>query len=525
MRRPFLSICITAVALSLGACPPSEGEGDAGTGSASESTSESDTETTSATTGETSSGSASSSDPTMGGPRCGDGILDGGETCDDGNISNADSCLADCTPASCGDGFVWIGREECDDGEENDATDAKRCRLNCSRPRCGDGALYALSFGDAIGLGKSEQFTDLKLSEKSPRSIAIDGAGDIYTVFWSITVNINRVTVERYSADGTLKSSFTATQDQDPLYHPSLGVSADGTITVAWQRNVANVIYNVFYARFTAEGETLIEPSSISVSPTSYHRNPVVAVNPSGEAIVAFRTQVGMAKLHEIRARLLPAEGVAPDPFVVSAFAGTSAPSVAIRSDGSFVIAYSERQMPGKISVHDYSSKGEQQFVIDGIAGLQGDPDNVNDIFPWVGAAALENGDFAVAGANPDGQLTIKRFNSEGELIVDVIASPMAYAWIPQIDLHSDAQGNLVALWAGCGLKGEQDIACQNLTQLYLQQIYADGTLFGDALLVDPLDNWQRRGIGVAVGTSSNVAVSAQNLGEPFLKIAKAECL
>ena len=45
---------------------------------------------------------------------CGDGNLDSGETCDDGNTSNNDTCLNDCSAASCGDGFQWIGNEDCD---------------------------------------------------------------------------------------------------------------------------------------------------------------------------------------------------------------------------------------------------------------------------------------------------------------------------------------------------------------------------------------------------------------------------
>lgn len=48
--------------------------------------------------------------------RCGDGIVDdvSGETCDDGNTDNTDNCLDTCVAASCGDGFVQAGVEECD---------------------------------------------------------------------------------------------------------------------------------------------------------------------------------------------------------------------------------------------------------------------------------------------------------------------------------------------------------------------------------------------------------------------------
>ncbi|HGG57396.1 MAG TPA: hypothetical protein ENK31_06325 [Nannocystis exedens] len=515
------SICLTAVALSLGACPQSEGMGETSTSSASESESNTSGETTSSTTGDTSSSDPTTGETTMVGPRCGDGFLNEGEICDDGNISNADGCLADCTPATCGDGFLWIGSEECDEGDDNDAKDPMHCRLTCMNPVCGDGALYATSFAGAITLGTKSESENPTLNTTSPRSVAIDGAGNIYTVFTSNGVDLGRAIVERYTAEGLFESSFAAVSSSTKIVFPSLGVSAEGTLIVAWQQLIADNQFDVLYGHFTGEGSVLDGPISASANASNNHRNPVVAVNSSGAAVIAFRSQMDMGELHEIRARIVPTAGTPPAPFVVSTFAGTSAPSVAIRNDDSFVIAYSTKSTPGKIYVHDYSSKGEQRLAIEAVPGLQGYAD---DNFPWVGTAALDNGDFALSAANPAGQAAVKRYNSDGDLIDDVVASSMGYAWIPQIDLDSDRHGNLVALWAGCGLQGEEDIACQNLTRLHLQQIYADGTLFEDTILVDPLDNWQRRGIGVAVGTSGDIAVVGQNVDAPFLKIAKVAC-
>jgi len=46
---------------------------------------------------------------------CGNGILDKGEQCDDGD-ANSDTgvCLTTCRTAVCGDGFVDVGMEQCD---------------------------------------------------------------------------------------------------------------------------------------------------------------------------------------------------------------------------------------------------------------------------------------------------------------------------------------------------------------------------------------------------------------------------
>ncbi len=56
---------------------------------------------------------------------CGDGVLDDGEECDDGNTDNTDACLNDCHDASCGDGYVWVGEEECE------GDDVESCTTTC----------------------------------------------------------------------------------------------------------------------------------------------------------------------------------------------------------------------------------------------------------------------------------------------------------------------------------------------------------------------------------------------------------
>jgi len=70
-------------------------------------------------------------------PKCFDKIADTGEQCDDGNGDNNDSCVSGCKTAACGDGFVYLGVEECDDGAGN-ANTADKCRTTCVKPKCGD---------------------------------------------------------------------------------------------------------------------------------------------------------------------------------------------------------------------------------------------------------------------------------------------------------------------------------------------------------------------------------------------------
>ena len=71
--------------------------------------------------------------------KCGDGFAGAGEGCDDGNLANNDACLANCTPATCGDGHLWVGHEGCDDGNSL-TTDA--C-IGCVPASCSDGHVWA----------------------------------------------------------------------------------------------------------------------------------------------------------------------------------------------------------------------------------------------------------------------------------------------------------------------------------------------------------------------------------------------
>ncbi len=69
-------------------------------------------------------------------PGCGDQIVDTGEQCDDGNNVTIDDCVV-CKAAKCGDGFLQVGVEACDDGDLNADTPDK-CRTTCAKPACGD---------------------------------------------------------------------------------------------------------------------------------------------------------------------------------------------------------------------------------------------------------------------------------------------------------------------------------------------------------------------------------------------------
>ena len=68
---------------------------------------------------------------------CGDGLKVGAEQCDDGNNVSTDACV-NCKNASCGDGYVQAGVEQCDAGANNSDVKADACRTSCKKATCGD---------------------------------------------------------------------------------------------------------------------------------------------------------------------------------------------------------------------------------------------------------------------------------------------------------------------------------------------------------------------------------------------------
>jgi len=68
--------------------------------------------------------------PVGGGPLCGNNVVDTGEQCDDGNTVNTDACTNTCQNATCGDGIIQSGVEQCDQGSGNIAN-GDGCSSTC----------------------------------------------------------------------------------------------------------------------------------------------------------------------------------------------------------------------------------------------------------------------------------------------------------------------------------------------------------------------------------------------------------
>ncbi|MCA9635218.1 MAG: hypothetical protein KC420_04205 [Myxococcales bacterium] len=526
MRRP--SVILAAFALqSASACftdspQLSTGGGEASTSDADTSGSDASggTTTTPSTTADASSSSSSGGETSGVAPTCGDGVVDPGEACDDGNQSDADACLSGCVAASCGDGFVWVGQEACDLGEGNDAKSQGGCRLDCALPACGDGAIYAGALGPSIALGQGKGISSVDLNHESPRAVAIDGAGRAYVVtdWFNANLGTSRVVIERYDPDGSaVGGPIDAYSGPLSTSRPVIAAAPDGRFIVAWQ--VAQNSDDIRYSTFNAEG--VGGPIfSASESTSGSQRDPAVAINAQGDALIAFRASGGLDPgKWLIRTRRVPAAGLPPPDFVAGdSFVGdVTSPAIDLRDDGAFALAYSDDT--GRINVRTYDGPGALTSAFEVDDGAT----SINNSNPWVGVAALSD-TVVIAATGADAQVHLFTFDGSGKLVTSQAASTEALGAFPRIDLVADASDNVLVAWAGCGPPGLDQNCKGDPASLYLRWFYADGEPFGPPLLAYNLVHWSVMGIGVATNAIGDLALVAQDDNNPFLAFAPAAC-
>lgn len=520
---------VIACAAALTACFTNSSETASATSAATADASSSSTTDDATTTGgdettgpETSSGPTT--DPTGPDPICGDSNLDAGEDCDDGNQSNADGCLNDCTVASCGDGVIWLGLEECDNGPDNDAKSLDGCRPDCQAATCGDGAIYPGEFGPAIPLATGSGQAIADLNDRNARAVAVDALGQAYVVTdWNLGGGyVHTVAIERFAADGSPldEAPILAYQGPQAIRRPAIAAAPDGSFIVVWE--VAGLGEDVVYRRYGADGLPLGGALAAATIANGDQKDPTVVINGDGAAVLAFRSIAGPDPegKHVIRVRTIPAAGEPPPDFVAGVADGDiSVPSLAIRDDGSYVLAFADKD--AAVYARGYSPGGSLAVALDAVPDVLGAAANSH---PWVGVAALSDGDFALAGATADGHVTVHRYDSAGSLAHATIASTAALGSIPRIDLAADATDNLVALWAGCGLPGENDSCEGDPVGLLMRRIYADGEALGDAAQLAMITHFKPQAIGVASNAIGDLAVVAQDDNDPLLWLAPAAC-
>ncbi|MCY1012873.1 DUF4215 domain-containing protein [Nannocystis pusilla] len=451
-------------------------------------------------------------------PSCGDGQLDPGEQCDDGNDDDGDACRSDCQPATCGDGVVQRGVEECDDGPNNHPSEPAACRPDCHEPACGDGALYVGPLGDPVIVASdpnAEQGDDV------PRAIGVDASGT-FSVAWRINALVDRLDVQTVAADGTLVGAPLDLSDPPVqlLRDPVIAVAPGGDLAVAWEVNANN---GDIFVRGVVAG--VAEPGlNAIIAKNPNQQSPAIALDDAGRLTLAYVGVAGLNLSQVYVRRIANFDPVSPAEFAIGEHATgvPTPPTIATWPDGAFVVAWGD---PAGAIVY-------RRFPVDGPPGptitsglVTGGIALADSANPWSGLAVTPDLRVVLGGVGIDGRVSLQTFDLADvpQAIVPVADAPRMHA--PFVDLGSDAWGNLAVAWAECGDVVDPvaaDCSAQ-ASDLRLRWFRADLTPHGAVTDVHGMLG-APPAIGLAVAPSGITGVTYLVGGDVVVRVAGLQC-
>jgi cysteine-rich repeat protein len=504
--------------------PPLESGGGTSTGGplTSSSTAEPSSGPVTTTSGEGSSGEPTTDPPAV----CGNNVIEAPvEVCDDGNTIDTDACRADCmSAASCGDGVVWEGKEECDAGAANHPTLPDACRPGCVLPKCGDGAIYVGALGPPIDIGGGPGTT--VQSDDGPRAIGALADGT-FSALWRSDADADQLFVQRLAADGqpTGVAEGVLAQFTTEVRDPVLAVAGDGDMIVAWEISSNN---GDLRARTALDGgfQNLFTPHQVN---GGIQDAISLGLADTGAAAAAFLGSTD-GDTYRVYLRHFPAiadPGQAPGEQIISDHVTGVAhpPTVAMRSTGEFVVAWGE---PAGLMTY-------RRFAADGAPVGSGATSELrvgggNDgqtTKQWTGVALRADASVALVGVDVGGHLALQLFDAVDAPAGSVQVAETDARFFPYIDVAADAVGNLTVAWVACGAPGDVAPSCVTLQQVGAARwFYADLTPFGPQTqvfaqmqLLAPATP-----IGLAVAPGGAAAVTWVEGNRAYVRVAPVSC-
>jgi hypothetical protein len=185
----------------------------------------------------------------------------------------------------------------------------------------------------------------------------------------------SNLTGQRFQLDGTPEGAEfqinTATYNTQK--DPSIAVDGDGEFVVVWASDdVQFLAYNVKAQRFDAQGSKIGQEFQVNTYSTFRQWFPDVAMDSQGDFVVAWNSQKANPP-DDLSPSAIQAQRFASDgspvgvEFQVNSTTQTveDLPQVAMRDDGSFIIAWETGKTPGD-DVDNWGAIAGQQFDSDG---------------------------------------------------------------------------------------------------------------------------------------------------------------
>jgi len=326
--------------------------------------------------------------------------------------------------------------------------------------------VYAQRY-NALGVAQGSEFrvNTYTTDDQNHPSAAMDSSGN-FVVAWQSAGQDgdgDGVYAQRYNASGvTQGSEFRVnTYTTSGQARPSVAMDFSGNFVVAWDsRDQDGSSYGVYAQRYNASGVAQGSEFLVNTYTTSPQLSPSVAMDSSGNFVIAWQSYGQDGSVYGVYAQRYNASGVAQgSEFVANTYTANSqsTASVAMDSSGNFVIAW---QSDGQ----DGSGYGvyAQRYNASGVA--QGSEFQVNaytasvQSYPSVAMDSL--GNFVVTWSS-DGQdgssygVYAQRYNASGVAQggeFQVNAYTTDYQWCPTAAM--DSSGNFVLAWSSNGQDG-----------------------------------------------------------------------
>jgi|GEM_PF-1010260 len=232
--------------------------------------------------------------------------------------------------------------------------------------------IYAQRF-NAAGVAQGSEFkvNTFTTNGQTLPSVAMDSNGD-FAIAWSSYgqdgSNLG-VYAQRFNSSGTPQGGEFLVNTYTTNYQtrPSVAMDPAGDFVVTWESyNQDGNVVGIFAQRFNAMGIALGSEVQVNTYTTNYQTRPSVAMDSSGDFVVAWQSFVQDGSLYGIYAQRFNSAGITQgSEFRVNARTTNSQgnPSVAMTSSGDFVIAWSTDQDGSLYGIYSqrYNAGGSAQ--------------------------------------------------------------------------------------------------------------------------------------------------------------------
>jgi Secretion system C-terminal sorting domain len=327
--------------------------------------------------------------------------------------------------------------------------------------------IYAQRYNSS-GLAQGAEFLVNTYTTDSHRypSIAMDSDGDFVIAWTSVGQDGDGegIYAQRYNSSGVAQGTefLVNTYTTSDQLWPSIAMDSDGDFVIAWESiGQDGSYYGIYAQRYNSSGLAQGSEFLVNTFIPYTQRSPSIAMDSDGDFVIAWMSDGQDGDGLGVYAQRYNSSGLAQGTeFLVNTYttSGQFAPSIAMDSDGDFVIAWDSFGQDGS-----YEGIYAQRY--NNIGVTQGSEFLVNTYTTssqlWPSIAMDSDGDFVIAwtsnGQDGDGfGVYAQGYNSSGlaqgsEFLVNTYTT--SYQGFPSIAMDSD--GDFVIAWWSGGQDGD----------------------------------------------------------------------